>query len=64
MSDFLSYGLDQHERLLTALGQHVVLTLVALLLSILFAALITAVLHKIPKVGEYVQGSLSALYSV
>ncbi|MCL2403249.1 MAG: ABC transporter permease, partial [Coriobacteriia bacterium] len=41
-----------------------VLTLVALLLSILFAALITAVLHKIPKVGEYVQGSLSALYSV
>jgi len=74
VSDFLLYGLDQHERLLAALWQHVTLVSIALALSIGIAALITAVLYRLSKIrgrtaamkklGEYVQGILSALYSV
>jgi len=64
MSDFLSFGLAQHERLLAALGQHVVLVLIALALSVILAVLVTAFLYRNSKAGEYVQGFLSALYSV
>jgi len=64
MSSFLAYGQAQQEQLLAALGQHVVLVLIAVLLSIALAIVITAVLYKAPKVGEYVQASLSALYAV
>ena len=64
MKDFFIYGHTHHERLLTALSQHFTLVLTTLLLSIVLAALITAALYKRPKVGEYVQASLSALYSV
>ncbi|MCL2745517.1 MAG: ABC transporter permease [Coriobacteriia bacterium] len=64
MDSFLSYGIDQHERLLTALWQHVTLVAITLALSIVIAALITALVYRNPKVREYVQGSLSAFYAV
>jgi osmoprotectant transport system permease protein len=74
MSGFLSYGLDQHERLLEALGQHVFLVLLTLLLSVALAALLTILLRgtasaarlnpRRKKLGEYAQGFLAALYSV
>jgi osmoprotectant transport system permease protein len=64
MHSFLTFGYAQHERLLTALGQHFTLVALTLLLSIILAAIISAALLKAPKVGEYVQASLSAFYSV
>jgi len=64
VNDFLSYGLDQHERLLTALWQHVTLVFITLVISIVLAGLVTALLYRNPKVREYVQGVLSALYAV
>jgi len=72
--DFLLYGFQQHERLLSALWQHITLVFIALGLSIILAGLITALLYRLSKIrgraafmnrlGEYVQSALSALYAV
>lgn len=74
MNDFLLYGLNQHERLLNALWQHITLVFIALIVSIVLAGLITTFLYRLSKMrgraaalsrlGEYVQGALSALYAV
>jgi len=74
VNDFLLYGLNQHERLLNALWQHITLVFIALIVSIVLAGLITTFLYRLSKMrgraaalsrlGEYVQGALSALYAV
>ena len=50
--------------MLTALLQHIQLVSITLLISVAIATLITALIRRAPRMGEYVQGALGALYSV
>ena len=78
MQTFIDFGTSNIDRLATALWQHVSLVLLAVGISIVLAALITAILHRLShnrittprlnrtgkKATEWVQGMLSALYSI
>jgi len=60
----LAYGLSNREQLLVALLQHLTLVAVTLLASVALACVLTALIRRAPKAGEYVQGALAVLYSV
>ncbi|MCL2606317.1 MAG: ABC transporter permease [Coriobacteriia bacterium] len=64
MSSFLTFGIERSEQLATAFGEHIVLVVITLLVSVVLAAALTAALRKVARIAEYVQAALSALYSV
>ena len=60
----LAYWTNYHEKILTCLGQHLLITVIALGVSIVLAALITLLLLPHPRTSQVVVNLLGAIYSI
>lgn len=60
----VQYFLKYHDRLLTALGQHLLIVLVTLLISIALAAVITLLIYRRERVSNTVVQAFGAVYSI